>query len=131
MKQKNNNQKKNNNDNKSLSCGERFAYGCVFARGCCCCCFNCFYIVLNVFGMLYCFLRKGLRVVNVRDLVLKVRDLVLYCAGYSTKGAGFSTLLCGIWYSILGKCAGFSTQFLLMCANIYSAHYDILWGIYE
>jgi hypothetical protein len=89
MKQKHNNQKKNNNDNRNLSRGEKFAYGCVFARGCSC--FNCFYFVLNVFANLYLLLRKGLRVVNVRDIVPKVRDLVLCCAGYSTKGAGFST----------------------------------------
>jgi hypothetical protein len=77
---KNNNQKTNNNDNKMRSWVMDFSFLTPRARGCSC--FNCFYIVLNVFGSLKVLILKGLTGVNVRDLVPNVRYLVL---GYLLK----------------------------------------------
>jgi len=67
--------KRNNDNNKRFESWEMICIQlCSFARGCSC--FNSFYIVLNVFGSLYCFLRKGLREVKARNLILKERDLI-------------------------------------------------------
>ncbi|WP_203249721.1 hypothetical protein [Cysteiniphilum marinum] len=67
--------KRKNDNNKNLIswcliCGHWFAR----ARGCCC--FNCFYIVLNVFGTLYRLLYKGLRCLKNTFLVRETTYLV-------------------------------------------------------
>ncbi|MDA0911146.1 MAG: hypothetical protein O2809_06285 [Proteobacteria bacterium] len=65
--QKNNNQKKNNNDNEIRLLG--FGFMIPRARGCSC--FNSFYIVLNVFGMLEALIYMSLKKLKTTFSILR------------------------------------------------------------
>ncbi len=68
MKQREEKRKNNDNNRSSRSWCLTFIHWLSLAR--CCCCFNCFYIVLNVFGILEAIFSNGLNEVIQTNLVL-------------------------------------------------------------